>query len=140
VQSTTIQPGADTDSDSIADAWERLTFGNLTTATGTSDFDHDGFSDRNEYLADTNPTNANSRLKITAFTTPSGGTSPTVTWDSVLTRQYRIEKTLALSPAAWTDSGLGLIVPDGDSTTRNFGDTAAPLRFYRVQAVRPLSP
>lgn len=140
VQSTTIQPGTDVDGDSIADAWERQKFGNLTTATATSDFDNDGFSDRNEYLADTNPTNANSGLKVTAFTTTSGGTSPTVTWDSVLTRQYRIEKTTNLIPATWADSGLGLIVPVGASTTRNFTDTNAPVRFYRVQAVKPLSP
>ena len=140
VQSTILQPGADTDGDNIADAWERQKFGNLTTATAISDFDVDGFSDRNEYLADTNPMDADSRLKITAFSTVSGGTSPTLTWDSVLTRQYRIEKTLELFPATWVDSGLGLIVPDGGSTTRNFADTSASMRFYRVQAVKPLSP
>ena len=140
VQSTTIQPGADTDGDGIADAWERQKFGNLTTANATSDFDNDGFSDRSEYLADTTPNDADSRLKITAFTTSSGGTSTTVTWDSALTRQYRIEKTPDLFPATWIDSNLGLIVPAGASTTRSFTDTNAPVRFYRVQAVKPLSP
>jgi len=140
VQSISIQPGADTDGDGIADAWERQKFGNLTTANAISDFDNDDFSDRDEYLADTNPSNANSRLKITVFSTPSGGTFPTLTWDSVLTRQYRIEKTSDLVPAAWIDSSLGLIVPVSASTTRNFTDTDAPVRFYRVRAVRPLSP
>ena len=140
VQTDAIQTGADTDSDGIADAWERLKFGNLTTANGTSDFDLDGFSDRNEYLADTNPNDAASRLIITAFSPSPGGTVPSLTWSSVLTRQYRIQKSLNLNPLVWLDSGLGLISPDGAITTRNFADTNAPMRFYRVQALRPLSP
>ena len=48
--------GADTDADGIPDAWEFRYFGNLTTATSTSDYDHDGLSDRGEFLAGTNPT------------------------------------------------------------------------------------
>lgn len=140
VQTTIIATGADTDGDGIADAWEQLKFGNLTAASATSDIDKDGFSDRAEYLADTNPNDANSKLVITAFSTPSGGTLPSVTWESVLTRQYRIEKAVDLTTPSWLDSGLGLISSDGTSTTRNFPDTNAPMRFYRVQAVKPLSP
>jgi len=140
VRTDTIAPGADTDGDGIADTWERQKFSNLTTATATSDFDGDGFSDKNEYLADTNPNDANSKLVITAFSTPSGGTSPSVTWNSGLTRQYRIEKSLSLTAPSWLDSGLGLISPTGAITTRNFADTNAPMRFYRVQAVKPLTP
>jgi M6 family metalloprotease-like protein len=41
---------ADSDNDSIADDWEMQYFGNLTTANATSDFDKDGYSDRQEYL------------------------------------------------------------------------------------------
>ena len=140
VQTDTIASGADTDGDGIADAWERLKFGNLTTANAASDFDGDGVSDKNEYLADTNPSDAASKLVITAFSTPAGGISPNVTWNSVLTRQYRIQKTLDLNTLLWFDSGLGLISPDGSTTTRNFSDTNAPIRYYRVQGVKPLSP
>lgn len=140
VQTDTIAPGADTDGDGIADAWELSYTNTLTGFTATSDTDSDGFSDKNEYLANTIPTDANSKLVITAFGTPSGGTLPSVTWSSVLTRQYRIEKSLSLIPPSWLDSGLGLISPAGSSTTRNFADTNAPMRFYRVQAVKPLSP
>ncbi len=48
--------GADTDGDGIPDAWEFRYFGNLTTASATSDYDLDGLSDYGEYLAGTNPT------------------------------------------------------------------------------------
>ena len=138
VQTDKIAAGADTDGDGIADAWELTYTNTLTAFTASSDTDHDGASDQSEYLADTNPKDANSKLVITDFSTPTGGTLPNVTWNSVLTRQYRIEKTLSLAPPLWFDSGLGLIVPAGASTTRNFADTNAPMRFYRVQAVKPL--
>jgi hypothetical protein len=47
---------------------------------------------------------------------------------------------LSLGEPAWLDSGLGLIAPDGATTTRGVADTNAPMRFYRVRAVRPLAP
>ena len=139
VQTDTIAPGADTDADGLADAWERQFFATLAT-NPNSDFDADGASNLREYLTGTNPTNAASKLVITVFDTTPGGTFSAVTWSSVLTRQYRIQKTLSLTTPVWFDSGLGLISPDGDSTTRAFTDTNAPMRFYRVNAVNPTSP
>ena len=41
---------SDTDNDGIDDGWERTYFGNLTTANTTSDYDKDGYSDKQEYL------------------------------------------------------------------------------------------
>lgn len=49
---------ADTDHDFLADAWETTYFGNLTAATTLGDNDHDGFSNRDEYLAGSNPNSA----------------------------------------------------------------------------------
>jgi hypothetical protein len=61
----------DTDADGIADAWENLNFGNLTTATATSDRDGDGASDLSEYNAGTLPNDAASQLRIVSHTYPS---------------------------------------------------------------------
>ncbi len=59
----------------------------------------------------------------------------------MLNRYYYLQKGLGLGPGfGWVDSGLGLVAPDGATTTRTILDTNAPMRFYRVQAVRPLSP
>ena len=140
VQTDTIAPGADTDGDGIADAWEYAHFGNLTTANATSNFDGDPATDLQEYLADTNPTDATSYLRITAFSTASNGSPNALTWTSALTRCYHIHESVSLIAPVWYDSGLGLISPDGAFTTRNATDTNAPIRFYRVQAVKPLSP
>ena len=42
VKTDSIAPGLDTNGNGIADAWELIHFGNLTTATTTSDSDGDG--------------------------------------------------------------------------------------------------
>jgi len=67
-----------------------------------------------------------------------GGTSTTLTWRSVMTRNYVIEQSLDLK--SWSDSGLGLIAPGGTSTTDAFPHPYSPSRFFRVRAVNPLTP
>ncbi len=41
---------SDTDQDGIDDAWEIAAFGNLTTASASTDWDNDGYTDLQEYL------------------------------------------------------------------------------------------
>jgi hypothetical protein len=120
-------------------AWLLTCFG-TTNVDANADPDGDGMSNMQEYLAGTNPNDTNSSLRITAYTTAPGGTSNALTWTSVLTRFYRVQESLDLTAPNWYDSGLGLISPDGAFTTRNTADTNAPIRFYRVRAMRPLSP
>jgi len=139
VQTDTIPGGTDSNADGLPDAWERTYFGTLSV-NPNADADGDGMSNKQEYLAGTNPTNALDKLKITAYTTASGGTNASLTWNSVLTRNYRIQKTTNLVSQIWTDSGLGVIPPAGSSITRAFTDTFATNRFYRVEAFRPLAP
>lgn len=139
VQTDTIDQGL-MDTNGLPIAWELLNFGH-TGVDPNADPDGDGMNNIQEYLAGTNPNDANSDLEITAFNSTADGTLATVTWESVLTRNYYLQKRLSLDPAnPWLDSGLGLISPDGSSTTRIIPDTNAPARFYRVQAIRPLAP
>jgi hypothetical protein len=139
VQTDAIDQGL-MDTNGLPIAWELINFGH-TGVDPNADPDGDGMNNREEYLAGTNPNDPNSDLEITAFTAAPGGTNATVTWESVLTRNYHLQKRLSLDPGSpWLDSGLGLISPDGASTTRLITDTNAPERFYRVQAVRPLAP
>jgi hypothetical protein len=139
-QTDFIAPGLDKDGDGIADAWELTHTNTLTAFTSVSDTDGDGMSDLNEYLADTNPHDPADNLVITEYETTPGGTEVTLTWLSKLTRCYQIEKTPDLTAPLWVDSGLGVIAPDETSTTRMFADTNAPMRFYRVKALKPLAP
>ena len=133
VQTDYLVPGADTDGDGLPDAWE------LTTLAGGpgDDADGDGKTNLEEYLAGTDPNDPASALVITNYT-PAGGTSATLTWKSVMTRNYFIEQSLDL--ISWFDSGLGLIPPAGPTTTDAFTHGHSPQRFFRVRAVNPLAP
>lgn len=139
VQTDTIRQGA-LDSNGLPIAWELQNFGH-TGVDPNADPDHDGLSNAQEYQAGTDPNNANSVLLIIGGNFASGGTTASLTWNSVPTRFYYILKDTDLTTSIWTDSGLGLISPSGSSTTTSiFADTNALARFYRVEAVRPLTP
>ena len=103
--------------------------------------DGDGQSNSLEYLAGTDPDNAASQLKITAESFTPGDTSANLTWTSFPMRFYCVQKTASFSTPNWLDSGLGIITPsNGSTTTAGFNDTTMPMRFYHVEADRPLMP
>ena len=139
VQTDTIRSGVDSDGDGIADAYEFLHTSppGLALLNATGDVNGDGQSDLEEYLADTDPLDPDSNLRITAFDTDSGSFS--LTWTSDAARRYRIESTVELSDPMW-ELTLDNIPPDGTTTTRDGAIAASAQRFYRVKAYRPLSP
>ncbi|MEP4078334.1 beta strand repeat-containing protein [Haloferula sp.] len=55
----------DSDGDEIPDSWEITHFGDLTTATATSDYDGDGRRDFDEYVYGTDPKDAADRFTVT---------------------------------------------------------------------------
>jgi hypothetical protein len=142
VQTDMIAPGADSDGDGIPDAWELSYTNNLTTFSATSNVDGDRATDREEYLADTNPLVPGDELRIVAFSFSRDGTNSFVTWSSRPTRFYFAQKRSDLDAGTlWSDGGIGLIFPDaGATTSRVLFDNPAPLRFLRIEVVRPLAP
>jgi hypothetical protein len=139
VQTDTIQQGP-LAPDGLPIAWLLSNFGTTNVNAG-ADPTGKGMTIGQDYLAGTDPNNSSSVLRITAESFSSGGISASLTWNSVPTRYYYILKTPDLDSPVWADSGLGLVSPfAGSTTTAGFGDTTAPNRFYRVQAVRPLIP
>lgn len=118
-----------------------LTYFGTTNVNANSDPTSKGMTVGQDYVAGTDPNNVDSVLRITSESFTSGGTSADITWLSVPTRLYYIQKNLDIASTNWLDSGLGLIAPSsGTSTATSFADTNAPERFYRVQAVLPLYP
>jgi hypothetical protein len=118
-----------------------LTYFGTTNVNPNSDPTGKGMTVGQDYVAGTDPNNVNSVLEITAESFTSGGLSGSLTWLSVPTRVYSIQKNTNILSTNWIDSGLGLIAPSGGASTTSFiTDTNYPQRFYRVQAVVPLSP
>ena len=138
VQTDMIAQGA-LDSNGLPIAWELQNFKH-TGVDPNADPDGDGMNNLQEYLAGTDPNLAGSNLKITDYLFASGGTTNALTWNTVTTRYYYLQESLSLNSNVWTASGLGLIPPAGGGITYKFTETNAPMRFYRVQAVRPLMP
>ncbi len=144
VATPTIHPALDGDTDGIPDFWELLHFATLSTADAGTDRDGDGALDRDEYAADTDPTDASDRLHLVAFTFNFAASPDTATavFTSQPTRVYSFEYTPQLaSPSVWTPSSLGWFLPDpGSTTSRTFSGGEGSRCFFRVSAKRPLAP
>jgi len=96
------------------------------------DTDHDGHNNRQEWLAGTNPTNAQSALWLASpVTTP---TNVTLTWTSVTNRTYTLEQATNLGGApAFSVLRSNLAGLPG---TTSWTDTNAPVsspRFYQLR-------
>jgi hypothetical protein len=89
----------DANANGASDLWEQEFFGGNLANPALSDRDGDGMSDLAEFIAGTNPTNANSRLEVTAA---SMGTNQTVriNWPTVPGHAYQLLGSTNL--ASWT--------------------------------------
>jgi hypothetical protein len=102
-----------------------------------SDFDHDGLSNWQEWLAGTNPTNAQSVLKIISATTMNNPAGFVVNWESQNTRTYYLQRSGDLTQPAFFTIQDNIA---GQAGTTSFTDTNAvnpgPV-FYRVGVKTP---
>jgi hypothetical protein len=141
LQIESLGEGKDSDGDGIPDAWELAHVGNLTTFSAAGDFDHDGYSDVAEYLADTDPTDPADNLRILKFSFSLDHSSAVLSWATRFTRQYLVETRSAFDPeAAWQDAGFGTLDASGPIITRDIPlQPEKAQQYFRIRAVRPLS-
>ena len=79
-------PDYDIDMDGLPDWWETLYVGNPTSMNPEDHLDSDGFTNYEEWLADTIPNDGNSYLRVEAYTNATE-----VAFDSSTDRKYQIE-------------------------------------------------
>ena len=127
---TRIDFAPDSTGDGISDSWRLFHFS--TTATNASscatcDADGDRSTNRQEYLAGTNPDDANSVLRVIQL--DQGGRL--MIWSSVAGRNYQVYSTSNLASNFAAISG---VIPSAGATT-GFTDNTAIVdqRFYRVR-------
>ena len=135
VQTAVLAPGTDSDRDGITDAWELTYTNTLTAFTAVSDTDHDGLTDLQESLADTHPLDPNDNLRITFYS--RNGTYNLLRWTSKPTRLYRIDWRAAFDVASPWET---LFSYDWLGWNNVGFDNTGPQYFYRIRAVKPLSP
>lgn len=134
IEGVAIRPD-DSDTDGLPDDWEEAWFSSLAP-TAEEDFDHDGLSNRAEWIAGTDPKNAESTLVIRSVQRTTEGAT-TVTFQHAPARRYVIEYSGDL--VVWsvvenpellfhTDLGVASWTDDGSETTG-----AASPKFYRVR-------
>lgn len=127
-------PVPDYNFDGLDDVFQRKYFFPFTSASAApgADPDLDGFSNYQEYIAGTTPTNAASVLKIQSVSATSSNS--TVTWQSVAGKNYQLTVSTNLAKGLWQNVG-GLKSSAGATTAViDFTSPKGP-RFYRVQAL-----
>jgi PKD repeat protein len=125
---------ADSDGDGLGDDWEMRHFGDLNSASATSDVDGDRSTDGSEYRAGTQPTNPASRFEaLLPVPTSVTGSARTVYWSSTPGRTYRVERaTNLLAAAPFSVLAAGQVATPAINT---FVDSPVPTNtplFYRV--------
>jgi hypothetical protein len=120
---------ADNDLDGIPDNYEVLTgLDTNNAADGLGDLDEDGMSNRDEYVAGTNPTNALSYLRVD-LTALSG--LPSVQVAVVSNRTYTVQYSDALGAVTW--SKLADVIARPINRVETIPDPGwTTNRFYRI--------
>ena len=126
----------DRDGDSIPDDWEiRYGLSPTNAADAAQDWDSDGMSNLQEYLADTIPTNRASVLRITGIAWSNG--LPRIQWQGgISATQYLERRSFLGGTGSWTAIDVNL---PPTPVTNTFVDTNAlggNGAFYRLRAVR----
>ena len=119
----------DTDKDFLPDWWETLYGSGPTSMDPQADGDVDGFSNYEEWMADTDPTVGSSHFQVLEWNAPTN-----VVFISSTNRQYSFEYKLDLADAnePWSTE-IDWFVGSNGQTEINVTE-AASNRFYRIRA------
>jgi len=127
-------PSSDSDNDGIADDWERQYFSSLSVLGRNSDWDGDGATDHNEYLAGTNPKDMDSCFEVRSVNSQMAGGAPRyiISWHSVNDRTYTLFRATNLFHGGFSTVQSGIpATPPQNTYTDTFDNTQ--IRYYKIQ-------
>jgi hypothetical protein len=149
--SLVVLPEPDGDADGIPDAWEIARGLNPALDDAAADSDGDGLTNREEYLANTDPQDAASGLRPPTVSRDTQGQF-TLTWASVGGVRYRVQFSDGTGTGQFNGSFTDLVrplaleldpAPDGAPSMGGFVDdftlTGVPgqgRRYYRVKVIQ----
>jgi len=128
----------DNNGDGLSDDWQILYFlsANSPNAVPSLDYDHDGLTNLQEFLAGTDPTDPLSLLTITAFEMNWTAQTFQLIFPSRVAHDYQIQRTADLLNPEW--KGFTNAVFGTGSPLPALGplSTNTPKMFYRIELVR----
>lgn len=128
----------DSNNDGIPDSWEASWSLPPATLTPTGDYDGDGITDHDEYIANTNPTDPDSHFRLNANLSLDNG-SLLLSFPAGVNRLFNVWQTESLStqPILWTNA-TPVPIPGTGQYLRYTGTLhSAPAAYYRIQAQLP---
>ncbi len=97
------------------------------------DDDHDGFANRAEWMAGTNPTNDQARLCIESVATMGADGAFIIQWQSVPGKRYRVESAeTLLPPLVFTPFASNILGVAESTEIKDTRSASTESRFYRI--------
>ena len=122
---------SDVDADGMDDGWELAHFGDLSH-TGAEDSDGDGATDRQEFLAGSDPLDPATAFRLSAQPATSLAGTTRLRWASTAGRTYAVERAARL-PGPFTAVRTGIRATPPQNESDDLAPTSDATVFYRIR-------